>query len=131
MGEFKVVSRRIQITAGNVSMEAELTESETANALWEALPITGAANVWGEEIYFSIPLEAPQEASAREEMEVGEIAYWPPGKAFCIFFGRTPASVDDAPRAASAVNPLGRVTGDPKDFLKVRSGEEVLLERAP
>lgn len=123
--------RKIRITAGSVNMEAELTESETANALWEALPITGAANVWGEEIYFSIPLESPLEASAREEMEVGEIAYWPPGSAFCIFFGRTPASVDDAPRAASAVNPLGGVTGDPKDFLKVRSGEEVRLERAP
>ena len=112
-------------------MEAELKESESADALWEALPITGSANVWGEEIYFSIPVESPPEASAREEMEVGEIAYWPPGSAFCIFFGRTPASVDDAPRAASPVNPLGRVAGDPKDFLSVRSGEEVLLEKAP
>lgn len=124
------MQRKIRITAGDVSMEAELTESETANAFWEALPITGSANVWGEEIYFQVPVEAPLEASAREEMEVGEIAYWPPGSAFCIFFGRTPASVDEAPRAASAVNPLGRVAGNPKDFLSVRSGEEVLLERA-
>lgn len=125
------MSRKIQITIGNLSMEAELTESESANALWEALPIRGAANVWGEEIYFSIPVDAPLEGSARVEMEVGEIAYWPPGSAFCIFFGRTPASVDDAPRAASPVNPLGKVAGNPKDFLNVRSGEEVLLERTP
>ena len=125
------MSRKIRITIGNLSMEAELIESESANAFWEALPITGTANVWGEEIYFQIPVEAPLEASAREEMEVGEIAYWPPGSAFCIFFGRTPASVDDAPRAASPVNPLGRVAGDPKDFMSVRSGEEVLLERTP
>lgn len=124
------MQRKIRITAGHLSMEAELTESETADAFWEALPITGSANVWGEEIYFQVPVEAPLEASAREEMEVGEIAYWPPGSAFCIFFGRTPASVDDAPRAASAVNPLGRVAGDPKNFLSVRSGEEVRLERA-
>lgn len=124
------MQRKIRITTGNLSMEAELTESETANAFWEALPITGSANVWGEEIYFQVPVEAPLEASAREEMEAGEIAYWPPGSAFCIFFGRTPASVDDAPRAASPVNPLGRVAGDPKDFLSVRSGEEVRLERA-
>ena len=124
------MQRKIRITAGSVGMEAELTESETADAFWEALPITGSANVWGEEIYFQVPVEAPLEASAREEMEVGEIAYWPPGSAFCIFFGRTPASVDDAPRAASPVNPLGKVTGDPKDFLGVRSGEEVRLERA-
>ena len=125
------MSRKIQITVGNVSMEAELAQSETANAFWEALPVTGAANVWGEEIYFQVPVEAKLEDSAREEMEVGEIAYWPPGSAFCIFFGRTPASVDDAPRAASAVNPLGRVTGDPKDYLSVRSGEEVRLEKSP
>ena len=125
------MSRKIQITIGNLSMEAELTESGTAHALWEALPIRGAANVWGEEIYFQVPVEAPLEDSAREEMEVGEIAYWPPGSAFCIFFGRTPASVDDAPRAASPVNPLGKVAGDPKDVLNVRSGEEVLLERTP
>ncbi len=125
------MQRKIRITAGGVTMEAELTESETADAFWEALPITGSANVWGEEIYFQVPVEAPLEASAREEMEVGEIAYWPPGSAFCIFFGRTPASVDEAPRAASAVNPLGKVSGDPKDFLGVRSGEEVRLERAP
>lgn len=124
------MQRKIRITAGSVSMEAELTQSGTADAFWEALPITGSANVWGEEIYFQVPVDAPLEASAREEMEVGEIAYWPPGSAFCIFFGRTPASVDDAPRAASPVNPLGRVAGDPKDFLGVRSGEEVLLERA-
>ncbi len=125
------MSRKIRIAAGNVNMEAELTESETASALWEALPITGAANVWGEEIYFQVPVETPLETSAREEMEVGDIAYWPPGNAFCIFFGKTPASVDDTPRAASAVNPLGKVNGNPKDFLSVRPGEEVLLERAP
>ena len=93
------------------------------------LPIHGIANVWGEEIYFSTPVTAQPEDSAREEMEVGEIAYRPPGKAFCIFFGRTPASVDNAPRAASSVNPLGKVVDNPKIFLKVRSGEEVLLER--
>lgn len=125
------MQRKIRIAAGNLSMEAELTESETAHALWEALPIRGSANVWGEEIYFQVPVDAPLEDSAREEIEVGEIAYWPPGSAFCIFFGRTPASVDDAPRAASPVNPLGKVAGDPKDFLNVRSGEEVLLERTP
>ena len=125
------MQRKIRITAGSVRVEAELTESETADAFWEALPITGSANVWGEEIYFQVPVEAKLEDSAREEMEVGEIAYWPPGSAFCIFFGRTPASVDEAPRAASPVNPLGRVAGDPKDFLSVRSGEEVRLERAP
>lgn len=123
------MGRKIRIVGGGIRMKAELTESETAAALWDALPIAGAASVWGEEIYFQIPVEAPLEDSAREEMEVGEIAYWPPGGAFCVFFGRTPASADDAPRAASPVNLLGRVEGDPGDFLEVRAGEEVRLER--
>lgn len=123
------MGRKIRIVVGGIRMKAELTESETADALWDALPLAGAASVWGEEIYFQIPVEAPLEDSAREEMEVGEIAYWPPGGAFCVFFGRTPASADDAPRAASPVNPLGRVEGDPGDFLEVRAGEEVRLER--
>ena len=127
MGKNSALDGKIQIAVGEVRMKAKLTDSETASALWDALPMAGVANVWGEEIYFPVPVEASLENSAREEMEVGEIAYWPPGGAFCIFFGRTPASVDDAPRAASPVNPLGRVEGDPKDFLKIRAGEEVRL----
>ncbi len=130
MGRVWTLARNIRIAAGNVSMQAELAEGETADALWEALPIRAAANVWGEEIYFSIPVDAPLQGSARAQMEVGEIAYWPPGSAFCIFFGRTPASVDETPRAASPVNPLGKVNGDPKDFLRVRPGEEIRLEKA-
>ncbi|MBI2132478.1 MAG: hypothetical protein HYT99_06645 [Candidatus Tectomicrobia bacterium] len=105
------MSRRIQITAG--------------------APIRGRASVWGEEIYFPIPLQALQEEGAREEMEAGEIAYWPPGSAFCIFFGPTPASTGDAPRAASPVNPLGRIEGDATLFKKVRPGAQARLERAP
>lgn len=120
---------RIRITAGGVSAEAELNDSDTARRLWDALPITGRANTWGEEIYFRIPVEAGSAPDARAEMAVGEIAYWPPGSAFCIFFGRTPASQGDRPAAASPVNPLGRVLGDAKAFLTVRDGAAVKLER--
>jgi len=121
--------RVIRITAGGVSAEAELNGSSSADALWEALPITGRANTWGEEIYFSIPVDDDEAPDARADVEVGEIAYWPPGSAFCIFFGRTPASTGDAPRAASAVNPLGRVVGDAGVFGAVPDGEEVRLQR--
>jgi hypothetical protein len=124
------MTQKIRITAGEVEMEAHLLEAPTAALLWETLPIQGRASLWGEEIYFAIPLEAPAEPSAREEMEPGEIAYWPPGKAFCIFFGKTPASTGDAPRAASPVNPLGRVAGDAKAFLGVPDGAEIRIERA-
>ncbi|MEE9255762.1 MAG: cyclophilin-like fold protein [bacterium] len=121
---------KIRITAGEVSLEADLSEEPTAVLLWEKLPIEGRANLWGEEIYFEIPLEAPSEPGAREEMEVGEIAYWPPGKAFCIFFGPTPASSGEAPRAASPVNPLGRISGDAKALLGVPQGANISIMRA-
>ena len=123
------MSRRIRISSGTVTLEATLGDTPTANALWDVLPIDGSANLWGEEIYFSIPIKVAQEADARAEMAVGEIAYWPPGNAFCIFFGPTPASSGDAPEAASPVNVLGQVAGDATAFGAVRHGDAVHLEQ--
>ncbi|HWU37749.1 MAG TPA: cyclophilin-like fold protein [Candidatus Acidoferrum sp.] len=122
--------RKIRITAGKASAEAILNNSPTATQIWEALPIEGRGNTWGREIYFSIPVEAKLEKDAREIVAVGELGYWPPGTAFCIFFGRTPASNDDRPRAASPVNILGRIQGDATVFTAVSSGTRVRLERA-
>ncbi len=122
--------RTIRITAGKVSVEAVLNDSATASKIWDSLPIEGRGNTWGEEIYFAIPVEAKQEKDAREIVAVGELGYWPPGTAFCIFFGRTPASTDDRPRAASAVNVIGQVRGDANAFKAVASGTRVRLERA-
>ena len=116
MGEFKVLSRRIQITAGSRKHRSGTHGERNRKRLVGGFADHRIRERLGRGDLFLLPLETPPEASAREEMEVGEIAYWPPGKAFCIFFGRTPASVDDAPRAASAVNPLGRVTGEPERF---------------
>jgi hypothetical protein len=124
------MARNIRITAGTVQVEAVLTDSPTATKVWEALPIEGRGNTWGDEIYFSIPVKAGEEPGAREIMAVGELAYWPPGNAFCILFGRTPASTDDRPRCASAVNPIGQIQGDATVFRSVSSGTKVRLERA-
>jgi hypothetical protein len=121
---------KIQIRAGNVEMLAELNNGPTAQLIWEALPIDGRANRWGEEIYFSIPVRAGGEPSAREDVEVGDLGYWPPGNAFCIFFGPTPVSSGNKPRAASPVNLLGRLSGDATLFRSVRDGEKVRIERA-
>jgi hypothetical protein len=121
---------KITITAGEVSLPAELNENPTARQIWEALPIEGRANVWGDEIYFDIPVEAEQEPEARAEVEVGELGYWPVGHAFCIFFGPTPVSTGDKPRAASPVNILGRVLGDATQFRDVSGGTLVRLEKA-
>lgn len=121
--------RRISITAGKVTAQAVLNDSPTAKKIWDALPIEGRGSTWGDEIYFGIPVDARPEKDAREIVAVGELGYWPPGTAFCIFFGRTPASTDDRPRAASAVNIIGKVLGDATAFKAVASGTKVRLER--
>jgi hypothetical protein len=111
-------------------MEAQLNDSPTAQLIWEALPITGRANTWGDEIYFDIPVRAEQAPDARADVEVGELGYWPAGSAFCIFFGPTPVSSGDQPRAASPVNVVGRVLGDATAFRKVGAGATVMLSKA-
>ena len=121
---------KIVITAGSVVMEAELNDRPTARQIWEALPIEGSASTWGDEIYFEIPVIAAQEPDAREQVEVGELGYWPVGHAFCIFFGPTPVSTDQRPRAYSPVNILGRVSGEATAFRSVRSGTRVSITRA-
>ncbi|MGH7415482.1 MAG: cyclophilin-like fold protein [Candidatus Rokuibacteriota bacterium] len=124
-----MADRKIRITAGRVTAEAVLNGSQTATAVWSALPLCVAGQTWGDEIYFDIPVKAKAE-DARQVVEIGDLAYWPPGSAFCIFFGRTPASRGDEIRAASPVNLLGRVLGDATVFKAVRSGTTVRVERA-
>ena len=118
---------RIIISAGEVSLPAELNDSPTARQVWETLPIEGTAKIWGDEVYFEIPVVAGQEPDARAEVEVGELGYWPVGRAFCIFFGPTPVSTDERPRAYSPVNVLGRVLGDATCFRAVREGTRVRI----
>jgi len=120
--------RRITIQAGTITAEAELIENTTSNAIWEALPINSTVNTWGDEIYFGIPVTVASE-NGQEVVNAGDIAYWPPGKAFCIFFGPTPASHGSEIRAASTVNVFGRLAGDPKVFSDVRDGEKISVGR--
>ena len=86
----------------------ELNDSTTADALYLALPLEREINVWGGEMYFEVPVH-DKLVNGRKVMEVGEVAFWPEGEAFCIFFGRTPASKGEAPEAYSPVTPLGKV----------------------
>ncbi len=120
--------KTIKIMAGEAELKAKLNDSTTARKVANALPIEGRAQRWGEEIYFAIPVQADLEPDAREEVEVGEIGYWPTGNAFCLFFGPTPASSSDKPRAASAVNILGRFEGDFAALSEVANGETVTIK---
>jgi uncharacterized protein len=119
----------IKISAANISLTAELNDNPTAKAIYEALPIESIAQRWGDEIYFSIPVKSELEPLAQSDMAVGEIAYWPPGYAFCIFFGQTPASRGNQPRAASPINPIGRITGDATLLRTVKDDENIRIER--
>jgi len=120
--------RKIRITAGDVSVTASLNDSKTAEAIWNALPIEARANTWGEEIYFGIPVHLKEE-NAQAVVELGDLGYWPPGHAFCIFFGRTPVSQGNEIRPASPVNVFGKIEGDPTVFTKVRDGERIIIEK--
>ena len=123
------MGERIAIRAGEVEVQAELNDTATALAIAQALPIDAEAQRWGGEIYFSIPVEAGLESGARDVLEAGELGYWPPGSAFCIFFGRTPASRGREIRAASAVNIVGRIDGSPDELRNVPDGGEVSIRR--
>jgi hypothetical protein len=124
------MGKKIRILVSDLKVEAELSEAKTSQLIWEALPIEGKANLWGEEIYFVIPVKTGLETGSREVISAGELGYWPTGHAFCIFFGPTPASKGDEIRAASAVNIVGKVLSDPKVFLKVKDGTKIILEKS-
>jgi len=122
------MEKRIRIKVGQVEAMAVLNDTDTAQAIWEALPIKGRANLWGDEIYFSIPLSLGLEAG-QELVEVGDLGYWPAGKGFCIFFGPTPMSEGEQPRPASPCTVFGKVIGEAKVFKQVASGTEIAIEK--
>lgn len=119
--------RAIRITAGSVSATAEFNDSSTAAAIAAKLPIRAKAETWGDEIYFGLPFSAPSDVP-QQTVALGDLGYWPPGQAFCIFFGPTPMSRGDEIRPASEVTVVGRITGDARAFKKVRPGTGVTIE---
>lgn len=120
------MGKQIKIAAGEIKAEAELNDTRTAHAIWQALPIKGQANLWGEEIYFPISLRLNLEAG-QELVSPGDLGYWPEGRAFCIFFGPTPASRGAEIRPASPVTVFGKITGDATIFRKVSRGTNIVI----
>lgn len=124
------MSQKILIRAGDVVVEGELNDTETAEAIADILPIRAKVQRWGGEIYFDIDLACHLEKGARQVMQEGELGYWPTGTALCIFFGPTPASRGEHEiRAASPVNVVGKVKGDLSDLWDVSDGAEVSVEK--
>ena len=121
--------QKIVIKAGNLEIKAELNDSPTAKSIADALPITASANRWGGEIYFTIGVSATLEPDSRDVLNAGELGFWPPGSAFCIFFGTTPASQGDEIRAASAVNIVGNITDELSGLWDVPDAAEITIEK--
>jgi hypothetical protein len=120
--------RPIKITVGDIEIDALLSDAPPAIAIWEALPMERTVNTWGHEFYFDIGIRTENSPDASEVVELGDIAYWPPGSALCIFFGRTPASQAQEIRAASAVTVVGSMINTPTDKLRrVRTGTSIRI----
>lgn len=119
----------IRITAGDVEVTGELDDSDCGKMIAEALPIEAEASTWGEEIYFSIDVDCPGE-DMQAAVEIGDLGYWPPGSAFCMFFGMTPMSTADEIRPASPVMVIGSMEGDLEALKTVGAGAPVSIERA-
>lgn len=120
---------KILIEFENFSFQARLNDSPTAQELLKQLPIESQVNTWGEEIYFEIPVDMPQEPDAQEILSVGDLGYWPVGHAFCIFFGPTPVSTDERPQAYSPVNILGKILDNCEELKSIQNQATVRLER--
>jgi len=121
---------KVNISFASCQVEAEIFETPTGRAIYDALPIKRNVSTWGEEIYFEIPVKAEMEPEAQSEVSVGDLAYWPNMPAFCIFFGPTPVSTGENPEAASAVNVFGRLLKvDRNQLAGIPEGENVVVER--
>ena len=120
---------KIRIETGDISLIAELNGSDTAISIYNMLPSSGTANIWGDEVYFTIPVHVEQASDARQEVGIGDLAFWPAGDAFCIFFGPTPVSTSEIPKAYSPVNVFGHILGDAKELRKVSNGDEIKVTK--
>jgi hypothetical protein len=121
------MSTEIRITFGKTTVDGRLSSTECAQKISASLPVTAEVNTWGEEIYFEIPVDFPLDATRAEVVNRGDIGYWPPGRALCLFFGKTPASRGDEIRPASAVNIVGKIAGDLEGLTGVKDGEQVTV----
>lgn len=113
------MSRKINIKIDNKEIFAELNSSITADKIWDALPIEAIGNLWGEEVYFSTNINSSIDDTSKVIVEIGDLGFWPPNNAFCIFYGKTPLSTDEEIRPASAVNIIGKLISKPEELMDI------------
>ncbi|HET6459507.1 MAG TPA: cyclophilin-like fold protein [Syntrophales bacterium] len=122
------MSTQVRIIIGNVSLRAELFDTACAKAIVARLPIKTEPDEWGDEYYFEIPVTASLDETATTKVKVGDMGYWPPGRALAIFFGRTPMSTGSDPVPASAVNLVGKIIDDATILKKTKGAKEIIIE---
>ena len=120
---------KLRITAGKVTLQAELRDTPTVQALAAALPFEASAQTWGDEVYFSTPVSAKLEPDAKQVVEPGTVCFWTEGDALALPFGRTPISTDERPKLASRCNVLGNIVGDAKALAGIKAGAKVRVEK--
>lgn len=125
------MEKKITITIAGEEFSGKLNQTSTADAIWEELPIEASPSFWGEEIYFGIPVNLEENENPTQELEVGDLAYWPEGNSFCIFYGPTPSSKGTEPRPASPVTLIGKLKGafSPLRELDSWSTERIRIEK--
>jgi hypothetical protein len=129
-GDFAAMPTAITIMVQDLVLPAELFDTPCSEAIAACLPISAVPNEWGDEFYFEIPVALPSDDTARTAVKVGEIGYWPPGKALAVFFGPTPMSTGPDPVPASAVNIVGRITGDAAALRRAKGAREIRIVKA-
>lgn len=122
------MDRKINIRFDSIVVTAILNTSNTSNLIWKNLPISSSTNTWGDEIYFTIPV-SDKEIDSQEIVDLGDVGFWPPGNAFCLFFGQTPLSSEGNIKPASPVNVIGKLEGDINILKSIPSGEKVVVEK--
>ena len=121
--------RKISFTSGSITIEGILNETETAKKIWSSLPLDSSVNTWGDEIYFSVQVDNELENS-QEIVDLGDIGFWPPGNAICLFFGPTPISSEGEIRPASSVNIVGKLFGNLEELKLIKSDSRISVVKS-
>ncbi len=115
----------VRITVGDVTIRAEMLDTQTARAIAETLPFSSVARTWGEEVYFQTPVSLLRESDARDVVQAGELAFWTDGDSIAIGFGPTPISRGDEIRLASPCNVWATAVNDVKALAAARDGDPI------